>query len=175
MKRVPTRFLTGGDKVLPGVRKLQAVQQPAAGSEWVATVPGGRMWRVLGGHATLNTSAAVANRNAGLLIICDGVEVQLNANTNNLTATAAWPIIYQPGTALLGTPNFAFRQILTFQPYWLEQGDQMKSLTGALDVGDQYSNVNLLIEELWLTNQELYEREHEESELLEHVLGGQQR
>ena len=153
----PARFLAESDKVLPGIRGVINVPAPAAASEWSVAVPGGQRWKLVGGQATLTTSATVANRNGGVQITSLGVLIYVNVNTFNVTASTNHVYVYQQGTTTnasgtIGTTNW----IPTLCP-WLIQGDTIGSLTGNLSAGDQYSAISLVFEQYYLTDDQLTE------------------
>lgn len=155
MPRPHPRFLSNDSKAMRGVRRPMPVPSPAAGAEWSVKVPGGRMWRILGGQALFTASAAVANRLLGLQVTASGALVYVNQSTFAVVAAATPFAVYQPGTALSPAVEDGTAVPIPFVPQWLEQGDTFGSLTGALQAADQYSAITLVIEELWFTNQDL--------------------
>ena len=130
------------------------------------------MWRIIGGLATFVTSAAVANRTVGCQVKLGGNVAQFTYNTTAVTAGLTIQAVYQPSTGTTSPAKLVNLQSVPFVPCWLEQGDSFGSLTGLMDVADQYSAISLVVEELWLTNQELSERERDAEVELEHLLTG---
>lgn len=160
----PARFLTLDTEILPGVRRQAVVPNPAAGSDWTFTVPGGCIMRMLGGTATLTTSATVANRNLGMVTRMFGQPVQLAANTANITASSTATPLYQLGTTTnLLSVIMGYSQIV-FVTQWLNEGDSISSFTTNLQAADQYSGIYLAIEEVRVTNEQLTELQAEKEQ-----------
>lgn len=154
-------FLSAESRQLRGQRRAVAVNAPPAGQQWSATPPGGTQWRVLGGTALLTNSIAVGNRFPGVRITLQGTVVYENFFNNNLAASAIKTILYMQNP----TMNLAATQSpnvpVLFEPFWLSPGDTIASLTTGFDVADAYTNVSLVVEEVFYTNPQL-EIEHRE-------------
>lgn len=172
MRRPHPLFLTNDGKIDHGVRRPVAVPAPAAGADWSVKVPGGRLWRLLGGQALFTASAAVANRLLGVQVTASGALVQANQSTFAVVAAATPTAVYQSGTALSPANADGTLVPVTFIPQWLEGGDQIGSLTGAIQAGDQYSAITLVIEELWYSNGDLNDEEELAEQLLRHLQRG---
>lgn len=130
------------------------------------------MWRLLGGQAVFTASAVVANRLLGLQITASGVLAQVNQSTFAIAAAAAPTAVYQIGPTLAPAVEDGTAVPIPFVPVWLEPGDTIGSLTGALQAGDQYSAIQLLIEELYFTNQDLVDAVLRGEEEIHHLLSG---
>lgn len=123
------------------------VASPAAGAEWSLAVPARTTWEVLSVRHKLTTSAVVANRAAGLKVSDPNgltlyqlspqavIAASLNSFIDFLPGLGATEAIQQQ-QALLPTPA----PILT-------EGWTIGSLTGNIDVGDQYSGIVLTVRE----------------------------
>ena len=158
------RFITREGKILPGVRRVVNVPQPAAGSEWSVQVPAGVTWRVLGGQYSFGTSAVVGNRIITLQSVIDVAVVAWTFYNATIPASNGITVIVLPG------PNFSTGTALNgrtqlFMPYmFLPAGAIIGSWSSGLDAGDQYSGIHLYIEELYATDavlSEWHEREME--------------
>lgn len=126
----------------------QQVAQPAAGADWVATVPTGVVWRVRCADFLLTTSSAVANRLVRLRFK-DAAGNVLHT-TQPTTAIAAsqtnQEMVFAPLVTIAG-PNNSPAQAP--YPAWLTlpEGATIGSNTIALQTGDQFSSINLLVEQ----------------------------
>lgn len=159
------RLLSSEARVLIGVKGIVTVPNPAAGVDWSQEVPGGEQWRILAGQYTFTTSAAVANRLATFIVTVDGARVWRgwdnttiaagNSNTYTLVEQSA-AVVPNHGNGLGWMP---------FPSVWLPPGATFGSLTGSLDVLDTLTNINLYVERVYLTDQQLGmladEREHD--------------
>lgn len=151
------RFLSQELRRMPGVRRAFPKFTPAAGAEWSVNVPGGCQWRLIGGTAHFLASGAVANRFPGIQFTSLGVPVWRNFFNNNLAAGSNKDILYELGTTFNISASPDGGVPVVFEPILLVQGDTMASTTVALDALDQYSNVQLVVEEFQFTNQDLSE------------------
>lgn len=125
-----------------------ATGNPAAGADFSITVPTGRRWNVLCLRAVLNASAAVANRNVALLLD-DGANTffvlqsiaAVTANQNErIVASADLPYV---------NDNVNTQTIPFPSPTILVSGYHIKSLTANLQAADQWTNIQLVVQE-WL-------------------------
>lgn len=173
-------FLTREDRRLPGVRRLLQVPTPAAGADWLATVPGGRQWRILAGRWRLVTSAIVANRSPGTQIQVDGIPIFENLLQSSLAASSTADLS-SIDNSVNAVGQWVGSKWLAYIPgIWLSPGMAIGSETVLMDVGDQYSNIRLYIEECYADNTQLseahLERQAEERALAEHsqaiLIGG---
>lgn len=131
-----------------GAGRLRSITgtDPAANVEISETVPAGVRWRLLSFKATLAADANVANRQPGL-IIDDGVNVIWNMNTNaGQTAGATWVYVWADiGQSLAGQPSVALNYPLP--PLVLPAGSRIRTSTSLLQVGDNWSAPQYLVEE----------------------------
>lgn len=127
--------------------RLVTVAAPAAGVDIVATVPAAARWSVLALSAQLVASAVVANRVPHLVITgVPDARVVLNAPTPQNQA-AGQTVIYSgspanttyafDGAVVIGLPDDMF----------LEQKWQIGFSTTALQAGDQWGVMSLLVVE----------------------------
>jgi hypothetical protein len=137
---------------------------PAAGAEIVQAVPAGEVWELLTIAYRLSTSAAVANRSSAIAVF----------NPNNLlvaqidppavqAAGAAKDYSYQQeiGAAIAGAVNTSF---LPAQGMSLGPGYQIKTVTAAIDVADQYSRAVIMVRQ-WSIAEALARAEYIERNL----------
>lgn len=119
---------------------------PGAGADISEVVPSNRRWTLLAFTAVLTTSATVANR------IVDGV---LDDGTNTyhqsaglINQTASTVLRYCFAPYLLGAGNLFGGQPLGMPQFMqLKSGYHIKTLTSALQAGDQWSAPEYLIQE----------------------------
>ena len=158
------RFITREGKILPGVRRVVNVPQPAAGSDWQVIVPSGVMWRILGGEQTLVTDATAGNRYPAVAVFVEGFRVFHSGNGNAVAASQTgystiedvWSV--NTAGALSG---YGYLQCPTM---WLPSQAVFRSYRTLIGAGDQWENVTLLIEELYATDQVLSEWHEREME-----------
>jgi hypothetical protein len=115
------------------------------------------MWRPIAINATLVTSAAVANRIPGIQFQIYGVTTYVNDNSTAITASTTRTLVYQQGSVMVPTLQFTTFNVVCFLPQFLPPGSVINSLTGAIDVADQYSNINAIVEEVTVTDEQLTE------------------
>lgn len=125
---------------------------PGAGAEVSESVPTGARWQLLAFKVHFLASGVAGSRRA-VFIIDDGANVLYESQTDATGTTAGgnFDIVYAPGIgdfrqsqvvqATIGDniPNLAL----------LTAGFRLRTVTGALDVGDQYSAVRYWVRE-WL-------------------------
>lgn len=128
-------------------QKLATIPNPAAGADFAITAPGQGFWRVLSLAFRLVTSAAVANRTV-TLVADDGTSVFFRTNASIQQAAGA-TVDYG---AFAGASSGGFAGVVGVEPLsqdgiWLQPGWRLRSVTGAIDVLDQYSAIAALVEE----------------------------
>jgi hypothetical protein len=149
------RFLAGIGRPLIGIKQAVPIANPAAGADWQTKVPGGEQWHILVGHYLLTTSAAVANRVINLQILIDGLLIW---NVVDGTAVAASQTRTHNLLRSYAPSNTAASVTISNLPIpdvWLPPGATIGTITSAIDVADQYSQINLYVERFYLTDQEL--------------------
>ena len=123
------------------------VPNPAVGTEILVKVPGGVIWEVLSLRFRLVTSAAVANRVVNVIYTDnDNTEYVRMPTHTNQAASATVDFNFWPGVAteVVTTPMvFA----IPTPPIPMVAGYRIQTATAAIDVGDQYSAVRLLVRE----------------------------
>jgi len=119
---------------------------PAAGSECSDTVPAGARWRLHAWTVSLVTSAVVANRSVGLTID-DGANI-LFQNSDGFSQTASLTVRHCFGEALgnFGNPGVSVVGMLP-GVMLLIAGWRIRTVTQAIDAGDNFGAPQLLIEE----------------------------
>lgn len=121
-------------------RIVQGVAAPAAGADWSQTIPAGHLWRPFSVTAQLLTSAAVANRQA-VLVLGDG--------TNTFAFLSA-PAVQAASTTVVYTwadistvLALGARQLAPLSDIDLPPGWTIGVATALLDVADQWSAIRL--------------------------------
>ena len=132
-----------------GVLRLIDGTTPAAGAEISETVPTGARWELLNVHATIGTSAAAGNRRPMLAFVAGAVGHWLRAQTGTVGPSQSATVIWAAnvGDAAVGSPLRLSAPLPTGQN--LLEGFQIVGTTDALDAGDTYINIKLLVRE-WL-------------------------
>lgn len=125
-------------------RIVVPVASPAAGSDWSITVPGGHVWTPRAVFGQLATSAVVATRSVRLTLT-DGVRTFLSTpptatQAASLSRLYSWLI--QSGTVANG---LGILSVLLDWP--LQAGWTIGTTTEAIDVGDAWTGVFLLVED----------------------------
>lgn len=120
---------------------------PAAGAEVTESVPTGARWDIIAFRAQLITSATVANR-IPELAADDGANIYFQS-ANSVNHTASTTIRYSWSAGFGGLVNGvgneqgrALPDILT-----LAAGSRLRTITGSIQVGDQWSGVQYLVRE----------------------------
>lgn len=137
-------FLDGG-----GALRSITGAVPGAGAEISETVPTGARWELLAGAFTLTTSATVANRTPRLSLD-DGALVYFQASSQGVQA-ASVGVTYTFGQGLpLQAIGADSRSILTLpNNIRMAAAHRWRTLTGLIQVGDQYSAIQYLVRE-WI-------------------------
>ncbi len=137
--------------VRPTNIKIITIAAPAAGAELIQVVPLGRVWRILSFSATLTASSAVATR-VPSIVIDDGSSVLLRVPTGG-TITASTSALFQ-AAAIGGTTNGLTGVALSVVPlpepmfYVVKPGWRVRTLTQLIDVADQWSAAQMVVDEL---------------------------
>ena len=131
-----------------------SVQSPAAGADFTITVPdAGNVWEIVAIRARLVTSAAVANRLVHC-VIKDAAANEVYRVGIDLAITAGVTTIFTFSTALASivgghTTNNDIGYPIPEGPYlprWT-----IGSVTGAIDTGDQWSQISIWYKQLGLS------------------------
>jgi hypothetical protein len=148
-----TRLAWPGSPIVPltgGAGRLRVIvgTDPAAGVEISETVPTGARWKLRSIAFTLVASAVVANRTP-VLTIDDGANVLWEVS-NNVAQTASQTVKYRAG---VGVPLTTFGALAYLLPLPSElplgAGSRIRTVTGAIDAGDNYGPPIYTVEE-WL-------------------------
>lgn len=136
--------LTHADKRF-NVRAVQ-VANPAAGADWSQAVPNGMAWRPRAIFFQLVTSATVATRQVNVVIKDDqGNIVAEFAASGSQAASLTGAYTAMQGGPLAGANN-VFVMPLPFDVV-LPAAFTIGTSTGSIQAADQYSLINLLVEE----------------------------
>lgn len=125
----------------------RAVAAPAAGAEFTISAPGQGLWRVVSLAFRLVTDANVANR-AVSLVASDGTTTVWRASASAVQAAGVTIDhgVYAGSSAALLTGSVAVFALpsdgLLLLPGW-----SLRSVTGNIQAGDQYSAIGALVEE----------------------------
>ena len=135
---------------LPHTTEIRQIASPAAGADITIPVGNGEAWRLLGLKATVVTDANVAARiphlaldNGTATII--GAQISPGASfPAGSTVTLSWVSSYAAGVTVVaggvvtvGVPDFV-----------IPTGWRLRTITTAIQVGDQWSNITAFIERL---------------------------
>ncbi len=132
----------------PGRVRVIVGTDPAAGVEIAETVPTGARWRLRTFVFSLVTSAAAANRTP-VLTIDDGANVYWET-ANNINQTAGQTAKYRAGIGVpLATIGALTYQLPLPSDLTLGAGHRIRTVTGALDAGDNYGAPVYAVDE-WL-------------------------
>jgi hypothetical protein len=137
-------FLEGG-----GALRSITGTTPGVGVEVSETVPTGARWELISFMATLVTSATVANR-VPSLVLDDGANVFARPSILvNETASTTWPNNWGQGyTAASTSLGGAVMSPLPVNVR-LPSGGRIRTITAALQAGDQWNAVQYLVRE-WI-------------------------
>jgi hypothetical protein len=130
----------------PFIKTVQ-IPNPVAGSEFIIRAPGEGFWRIMSLAFTLTTDANAANR-AASLTADDGTSVYFSTDATAFQA-ASGARGYSAWEGSTGVTAISGDQILGFptRGLWLPTGHSLRSSTTAIQVGDQYSAINVQVEE----------------------------
>lgn len=139
------RVISGPEGI--GAPYVQTVANPAAGADWIFTVPVGQRIRIISLQAQLVTSATVANRNTQIgLFSSGGINVMFAGAANasipaSTTAQVVGANMGSPSTVITTTVYCQLPASVT-----LGGGFRIQTSTVGLQAGDQWSNIALLLE-----------------------------
>lgn len=128
------------------VREI-VVPSPAAGAEWIQAVPGGVLWEVLEVSYTFATSVVVANRVSQVVFAnADLRSVFRTSPSVNQAASQSVPYAYGAGVGVVITA-LVLQGSFPSPPIVMSPGYTIRTSTGSIDAGDQYSNITLQVRE----------------------------
>lgn len=112
---------------------------PAAGADFRINAQGGVIWEVLSFRASMTTSAVVANRQVALGIFDqDGTRIAMFPAVSNQTATQTQGYTFYAGQG--AWEAFGEQTApLPVPPALVQPGWSIRTVTTAIDVGDQWS------------------------------------
>ncbi len=124
------------------------VTDPAAGVNWARIVNGGENWKLLSCAFTLATDANVANRTVRVQLLDRAGRVVFATHHQTLqTATQTRRYFLSAGPYDIGAPaTSSFRSLPIPSPLWMPQGFSIGTTVVGLQVGDQFSLIDLFIE-----------------------------
>lgn len=129
-------------------RSLQViqVQKPAAGAEFTHVFAGEFVRRIIAVSARLVTSAVVANRQMRLDVNAPEGRVLSVPMVANATATLTTELTWAEGITPPNTALYDGVLVAGFPDLIIPPGWSLSTVTAAIDVGDQYSNVFIVCE-----------------------------
>jgi hypothetical protein len=132
----------------PGVLRTIAGTDPAANTECSDTVPTGARWRLVSARFPLVTSGVAANRFVSI-VLDDGTTNFFQSCTNTAhVASVTISHVFADGLGAFGTTAVTYIGPLPRNPLLLA-GWRIRTITQALDVGDNYGAPEYCVEE-WL-------------------------
>jgi hypothetical protein len=132
----------------PGMLRTIVGTNPAAGVEITETVPAFTRWRLISLHANLQTSAVVANRIVHVQLD-DGANLFFQSDPNeNQAASSLYGYNFTSGPLLNSALSQQVMLPLPLTPL-LGPGYRIRTLTAALDGGDDWSAPVYLVEQ-WM-------------------------
>lgn len=137
------------------------LNSPAAGTDWTVTVPGGRQWRVLAGVGLFIASAAVATRLLSLRLSDGNATWWQGSFPTAPTAGQQFLIGYGLGVTTAAAPGPGSATELALPAMWLPPLTVLFSATAGIQAGDLWGNLSLMIEECWVDDQYLSQRDME--------------
>jgi len=123
-----------------------AIASPVAGAEVSHTVPAGKIWRVLNLTLLFTTSAGVANREVVVNFGAAGSSGTYPAGQITAASLGRLHVFAQSGVRGVGAVNITAN--IPIGEVVLKGGDIISTNTSAIQVGDQYSAISLVVEEL---------------------------
>lgn len=130
----------------PGILRSVAGTNQAAGAEISETVPTGARWELVGLSFVLVTSAAVANREVSIVI--DDGTTTLFTSPSGFTHAASLTRRYSADVLGAQTaPTQGTDRQIVIAPMTLLAGWRIRTVTTALDVGDDFGAPQLQVKE----------------------------
>lgn len=128
-------------------RRVITVTDPAVGTDWMLTVPGGHAYQILSTISTLTTDATVVDRTPRLVLRQDGAPVWESVDTVSAgdSQSGIWTAAPLVPTA---TGNTMVQ--LTLPVACLPAGGQIGMVTDGLQAGDQWSGITVWVIDEWI-------------------------
>jgi hypothetical protein len=121
---------------------------PAAGADWIQTVPTGARWRIRGIRATFTASSTGPTRGVRLQVD-DGANIlYVTDEPSNFNTAGTYPINYIPGLPVLSSVVVANAMFMP-PDLILYPGYRISSSTFGIIAGDQWGAPRFFVEE-WL-------------------------
>jgi hypothetical protein len=141
----PAGGITG---TLDGAGSLQSLQNaaPAAGADFVITVPAGARWRVSSLRTTLTTAVAAANR-IPHIVIDDGANILFEAAALEAQAASLTNTWVAAADGISQVVEDAVHHLALPTVLDLLQGWRIRSVTTAIQAADQWAIQNVLVQE----------------------------
>lgn len=161
----PSRFLSHTGIVLPGVRRVFTIPEPAAGAGFSFTVPGGVQWWVSGAYFTLTADATVDARFVTAIVMVDGLAIWNTWPGYTQSASTIQSYGFASAYGFVGPATGGARVVIPLPNEYLPEGAVVSVAINNGDAGDQLSACNLWIEEVYVTDPQLSEIARTEAEL----------
>lgn len=133
------------DQALLVKPRLVAVTSPSAGADWTVNVPGGVGWVLIAASAKLAASAVVANRNPTLQLSDGSSSVRVVETPASTAASVATVYSWARGGGAATTVGATGGASAGLPHLPLFGGLSLSTVTGNLDVGDQWSQIVLYV------------------------------
>ncbi len=131
-----------------GRLRVVTIAVPAAGADWIQTVPTGKIWKILSVAGLLTTGVGVANR-VVYLAFDDGTNGYCQV-PSNFVHTASLAKVY---TGAFGVPEessqvtIVNRITIPIPPMLMPAGHRIASVTVNIQAADAWTAIFLLVEE----------------------------
>lgn len=161
----PSRFLSHTGQVLPGVRRVVNVPEPAAGTNLSVTVPAGVQWWVTAAYGTFLASATVSNRNLYTFVSVNGQVVWQVSQGATVVASSTGVFGLQSTSGYTGQTTATFRSIISLPDAPLPQEAEIAVSADGMEADDQFRAMTMWVEEIYVTDAQLSEMARMEAEL----------
>jgi hypothetical protein len=133
----------------PGALRALVVGAPGAGADWTMIVPTATRRKVVSFTATFTASATVANRNINV-IVDNGAGALVVWQDDVPVAVTAGQVVSVNGTQTNTPTGIIATELFVVLPPGLSlpQAFRVRSSTAGIQVGDQWSAITMLIEDL---------------------------
>lgn len=122
---------------------------PAAGAEWIETVPTGARWELLSVFYGFTADATIAQRISDLVLRSSATNFLRLLSNASIAAAETWAISWAPNLpSIIYAGLFAAAASLPQRPI-LRAGDTFGSVTTGIQAGDQYTAPRYILRE-WL-------------------------
>lgn len=132
---------TGGET--PVTFEIRQPTVPAAGAEWSQTVPPGEIWLIHAVHAILTASAVVATRFPTLVVDDQTTRSGRYSAGAGVTAGQAIEMTWDQVGAFNSPASSTVFMANIPADLILQSGWRLRSLTSAIDAGDQWSSISV--------------------------------